>query len=84
MRKMYFDNNGIRRLEAILDRTLTDLKIDEATGYARSSREFIAKMLLKMELEAKPVDTAASQLSARATSYGMSRKAAKSHPTTSD
>ena len=73
MCRTFFDNNGIRRLEAILDRTLTELKIDDTSDYARNGREFIAKMLLKLELDEQPVDIAAERLSARARSYGMNR-----------
>jgi len=43
MSKAYFDNDEIRHLEAILDQTLADLKIDNASVYVRGSREFIGR-----------------------------------------
>jgi hypothetical protein len=61
-----FDNEGIRRLETIVDKAFSDLAIDAKAPYALQTREHIAKLLLQMNLDQWPTSLAVDMLTHRA------------------
>ena len=70
MCRRFFDNDGIRRLEKILERTFADLKIADDCEYAKASREFIAKMLLSSDPDELAAD-ASQHLTINARKTGL-------------
>lgn len=69
--KRYFDDVGLKRLEAVLDLTFADLNIKETSEFACASREFVATMLLSLKVDDEDVGTAASKLAIKARSFGV-------------
>ena len=69
-----FTSEHLRRLQEIFDRVCDELGIGWDSVYAKGSREFLAKLLFRMQdAEADPVG-AARKLLARGRSYGLNRR----------
>ena len=45
----FFTSEGLQRLQKILDETCDDLGVARTSPYARSSREFLAKELFRIQ-----------------------------------
>ena len=68
-----FTSEHLRRLQEIFDRVCDELGIGDSV-YAKGSREFLAKLLFRMQdAEADPVGTT-RKLLARGRSYGLNRR----------
>lgn len=61
----FFDDEDIRKLEAIVERTFKDLAIDETAPYARQTREHIAKLLFQLQLDKWPPLLASEMLASK-------------------
>lgn len=61
-----YDDNGIRKLEAIIDQTFADLGIPADSAYAKAARQRIAELLLSTQFDDWPVSLAARLLTHKA------------------
>lgn len=72
--KPFLTNENLTKLEAILDAACADLGIDPTSDYSRSSREFIARMLLNFDQAEGDAHQTTMRLTRRAASYGLNHR----------
>lgn len=82
MCKRFFDNDGLRRLEAILDATFADLRIRRDSHYAQCTREYLATLLLTLPVDELTNAEARMQLTGRLSAFETVR--GPLHATTSE
>jgi hypothetical protein len=69
----FFDEEGIRRLEGIVERTFEDLAIDGNAPYAQQTREHIARLLFQFQLDQWPMPLASEMLTCKARQADIAR-----------